>query len=298
MVLPRGEVEAATGRELGITSSGELTQVKAVTVHSKLKVTCRGKVSRDLRFIEDLDGVLQIPAIGAIVVTVPSCAYLLQPSPSKGHGSGEHDHAEHDEHETDGDDESEEGSAGEEEGAEKQEEVDKSDEQPESSGDDGTLSSGESDDSASETGEQQDTPDTSDDEKPGNEAYETEGGGNVEGVRFKGATKGGTKEGEQGDTRKHIPDAKGANKKRIESHYGMQQGVAEDDEDQATMDKAAASKPAGSQSTQSGKQEGLSNTDTKHSTDITNNPEKSKKGEGTPETSKSKGTVDPARPQV
>lgn len=50
--------------------------------------------------------------------------------------------------------------------------------------------------------------------------------------------------------------------------------------------------------TQSGKQEGLSNTDTKHSTDIANNPEKSTKGEGGPETAKNKGTVQPGRPQV
>ena len=50
--------------------------------------------------------------------------------------------------------------------------------------------------------------------------------------------------------------------------------------------------------TQSGKQEGLSNTDTKHSTNIADDPEKSKKGEGAPETAKSKGTVDPGRPQV
>ena len=50
--------------------------------------------------------------------------------------------------------------------------------------------------------------------------------------------------------------------------------------------------------TQSGKQEGLANTDTKHSTNITDNPGKSTKGEGTPETAKSKGTVDPQRPQV
>lgn len=49
---------------------------------------------------------------------------------------------------------------------------------------------------------------------------------------------------------------------------------------------------------QSGKQEGLSNTDTKHSTDITNDPDKSKKGEGAPETAKLKGTIDPGRPQV
>jgi hypothetical protein len=46
----------------------------------------------------------------------------------------------------------------------------------------------------------------------------------------------------------------------------------------------------------SGKQEGLSNTDTKYSIDLTNTPEKSQKGEGTPESSKSKGTVDVKRP--
>lgn len=65
--------------------------------------------------------------------------------------------------------------------------------------------------------------------------------------------------------------------------------------------QAAASKPTenpGTGASQSSKQEGLSNTDTKHSTDITNNPDKSSKGEGAPETAKLKGTVDPKRPQV
>jgi len=42
----------------------------------------------------------------------------------------------------------------------------------------------------------------------------------------------------------------------------------------------------------------LSNTDTKHSTDLVNDPDKSKKGEGVPETAKSKGTISPFRPQV
>ena len=65
---------------------------------------------------------------------------------------------------------------------------------------------------------------------------------------------------------------------------------------QLTEYQAAASKKAGDKSTQSGKQEGLSNTDTKHSTDIQNDPEKSKKGEGSPETAKSKGTVKVDRP--
>ena len=42
----------------------------------------------------------------------------------------------------------------------------------------------------------------------------------------------------------------------------------------------------------------MSNTDTKHSEDITNSSEKSTKGEGTVETAKVKGTVSPQRPQV
>ncbi len=81
-----------------------------------------------------------------------------------------------------------------------------------------------------------------------------------------------------------------------------------------TKFQAAASKSAGDMSTQSGKQvikleinsifklknkkEGLSNTDTKHSTNIADSPDKSTKGEGGPETAKNKGTVDPQRPQV
>lgn len=53
--------------------------------------------------------------------------------------------------------------------------------------------------------------------------------------------------------------------------------------------------PAASQNKQSGKQEGLSNTDTKHSTDPSKDPGKAKKADGTPDTSKEKGTVDPKR---
>lgn len=46
----------------------------------------------------------------------------------------------------------------------------------------------------------------------------------------------------------------------------------------------------------SGKQEGISNMDTKHSTDVAHDPDKSTKGEGVAETAKLKGTVDPQRP--
>lgn len=48
----------------------------------------------------------------------------------------------------------------------------------------------------------------------------------------------------------------------------------------------------------SNKQRGMSNADTRHSTDLSENPEKSNKGEGTVETAKVKGTIDPNRPQV
>ena len=48
----------------------------------------------------------------------------------------------------------------------------------------------------------------------------------------------------------------------------------------------------------SGKQEGLSNTDTHHSSQVSKQDDKSKKGEGTPETAKSMGTVDPNRPMA
>ena len=169
--------------------------------------------------------------------------YLLQPSPDSGHGHG------HDAGEPHGDESREEQD---EEAAQAGESSDKPapDREPgdivpdlrrasrkggENAGKEEDEKGGEekaedqSEDSGSDGEDQQDTPDTSDDEQPKNVAHETENGGSVEGVKFKGATSGGTRDGEQGDTRKHIPDAKGGNKKRIESHYGKRQGVAGDD---------------------------------------------------------------------
>lgn len=229
-------------------------------------------------------------AIGSATVTVPSIIYLLQPNPNKHHGHG-HDEGKHEDQEgKDADKDKPEGEAGDGEqapGAENQE---------------GENSEGTSDDrsTTSRSGEQprpdhtvydagQGTPETSGDEDPRAGAYEVDSGGNVEGVRFKGATSGGTKEGEQGDTRKHIPDAKGGAKKRIQSDYAKTQGVSQDDDKDASK---------GASNVHSGQQEGISNTDTKHSTDLDNNPEKSKKGEGFVETAKMKGPVDPSRPQV
>ncbi|PMD46133.1 hypothetical protein L207DRAFT_507072 [Hyaloscypha variabilis F] len=119
-----------------------------------------------------------------------------------------------------------------------------------------------SEDSDSEDDKKDDTPDTSDDEG----------------------------EDDDNNTKTAKPDAKGGIKKKSESKNAIKAGD--------TVDKAATSKPAGGKNTQSGKQEGLSNTDTKHSTDIASDPSKSSKGEGTPETGKAKGSVDPKRPQV
>ncbi|MCJ1305299.1 hypothetical protein MMC08_008113 [Hypocenomyce scalaris] len=231
--------------------------------------------------------------IGAIAVTVPSCAYLLQPNPDKGHG---HDDPEHEGRGHQGHVEHEETSEG---GDDSEQGGDAKDETQ--SGDDTSKSDkeeGKSDDSDSEGGEQQDTPETSDDEEPKKEIQEKDGGGDVEGVRGKGATK----EGKPGNTRKSFPDAKGGNKKRIESDYGKKQGHDPEgetrEEDGNIRDKPAPSKPEGSQNSTSGKQAGLSNTDTKHSTDIAGDEEKSTKSDGSPATAKAKGSIDPNDPKV
>lgn len=169
-------------------------------------------------------------AIASVAVTLPSVYYLLQPQieryqhPEKhGHGG----HGGHDEHGEEGEGDEEGGSS---EGGESGEE--KSGNQGEGGEDEpseGEKDEGKSDDSGID-GAGKGTPDTSDDESSENTTYEKDGGQDVEGVQFKGATSGGTKDGEQGDTRKHIPDAKGFNKKRIESDYGGKEGEAQDPE--------------------------------------------------------------------
>ncbi|KAL8795078.1 MAG: hypothetical protein Q9195_002375 [Heterodermia aff. obscurata] len=244
-------------------------------------------------------------AIGSAIVTIPSVAYLIQPQLKKfsddGHGHGHG--AEHGSDDKGGPvEDTEPGDLVPNLRKKETGNEDAEDDQASSQDDGENNKEAGSDDSDSENEaeKQDDTPDSSDGEELQSTAHETDSGQNVEGVQFKGPTSGGTAEGEQGDTRKHIPDAKGGNKKRIESHYGKRLGeAAADHPDPDDEDKAASAKPPGGITTsQSGKQEGLSNTDTKHSTDITNDPDKSKKGEGSPETAKLKGTVDPNRPQV
>ncbi|MCJ1377064.1 hypothetical protein MMC17_000154 [Xylographa soralifera] len=241
---------------------------------------------------------------GAIAVTVPSCWYLLQEGPAK---PSHHEPGNDESHEdfeaarkgtesADGEeDEGKDGEKAEDEGEKAEDNRENSDEgekaKSASSGEDGE-SSDDSPPSGTE-GEKQGSPDPSGNQDPENSARETEAGDDVEGVRGKGATKAGP----AGDTRKHIPDAKGYNKKRIESDYGHVQspdGSEENEPDKG--DRAATAKEAGSQNTTSGKQEGVSNTDTKHSSDPLSRSDTPKKPEG-PETAKAKGAVDPQRPQ-
>jgi hypothetical protein len=65
---------------------------------------------------------------------------------------------------------------------------------------------------------------------------------------------------------------------------------------QANRSQPDSRKPSGDFTDTSGKQEGMSNADTKHTSDIHNDPQKSKKGEGVAETAKLKGTVSTERP--
>ena len=163
-------------------------------------------------------------AITALVVTVPSVYYLSLPQidryqhPEKyGHGG----HHKHDEHGEEGKGGEEGGSSG--HGESEDEKTEDQSEGGEEESKESEKDDDNSDDSSSD-GEDKDTPDTSDDEGSENTAHEKEGGQNVEGVQFKGATSDG------GDTRKLIPDAKGVNKRRIESHYGGKEGEAQEPE--------------------------------------------------------------------
>ena len=179
-------------------------------------------------------------------MTVPSVAYLIQPQLKKPSDDG-HGHGDGAEHETD----DKGGPVEDTEPGDVVPNLHKKETGDEDAGDDQASSQdneseAESDDSDSENeGEKQDdTPDSSAGEEPQDTAHETDGGHNVEGVRFKGPTSGGTADGEQGDTRKHIPDAKGGSKKRIESHYGKRLGEASsDDPDLDDEDKVRAWQP-------------------------------------------------------
>lgn len=104
--------------------------------------------------------------------------------------------------------------------------------------------------------------------------------------------------GPQGQRRFLIPSAKGGNMRRIESPKGIVQGRAEGQTEGGSIgDVKDGSKSAVAGQT-SRAQKGISNTDTKHSTDLMADPEKSKKSEGVPETAKIQVSFTLMRPSM
>ncbi|KAI9678726.1 MAG: hypothetical protein M1817_005783 [Caeruleum heppii] len=248
--------------------------------------------------------------IGSIAITIPTCAYLLQAGSKNSHHGHDDSHGhdaadtEHDKQDDagsdkDGDDQSD---AKEDGGEETQDDSEDSSDQGKAGGQEESTVSGQDEESGS--GKKSPVDDGFDETDKSENVQKDAGqvkeeGSGVEGVRFKGATKDGATE----DERRLIPDNKGGNKRRINSAYGKSLGQPEDgssmDEEEAgkSQDKPTPSKTPLNRNHQSGKQEGISNTDTKHSADLDNMPDKSKKGEGGPDTAKVKGTVRTDRPQ-
>lgn len=180
-------------------------------------------------------------ALGSFTVTTPAIYYLIANAPEPvgdhGHGHDEGDHGEdkHGEKEESGDlagasAEGTEETTEEQDGENADGPNESSEGTQENLENEGSKSEGDetSDGKSEDSGESlgHDTPDTEEDEEPKDTAREVDSSSEVEGVQFKGPTR----HGEVGDTRKHIPDAKGGAKKRIESDYGMRQGVKEDGE--------------------------------------------------------------------
>ncbi|KAK5115837.1 hypothetical protein LTR85_009431 [Meristemomyces frigidus] len=250
---------------------------------------------------------------GAIVVTVPSC-YFLWPNTShadSGHHGGHEEHAEEHEEKEEEAPEEEAPQEGQEKQDEQAEEVqseqkEESDPEPET---DTTQKEEEAKDSeetakaSGSGGEAQPTgPDANKKSSKTEESEEKpvpEGHGNTDnGAEFKGKVKDESP-GKTEETRKREPDSKGGYKKRIDSGLGKNLGEGpEYDDDERTESSATAKPPQkGKQGEVTGKQFGLSNTPTRHSEKIEESGEKSTKGEGTPETAKSMGTVSVDRPQ-
>jgi hypothetical protein len=181
-----------------------------------------------------------IRLIGAVVVTVPSLAYILQKSE-------EHDPGEH--HTYQGEPN---------ESAKKSAEVEKklesskgaAEEHEDGDGDD----ENEDEDAAQESKkdgpeEEKSSEDDDDDGKQEDDgdvktADPPESKGNVEGVRFKGPSSKGGDDDAAPDTRIIYPDAKGGKKKRIQSDYAHpvgKSGAEREGETGSTKDKVCLS---------------------------------------------------------
>ncbi|KAK4963519.1 hypothetical protein LTR10_001148 [Elasticomyces elasticus] len=130
---------------------------------------------------------------------------------------------------------------------------------------------------------------------PSDHAEKKEGGGSGVG---KGNMRSDSAGASGNETRKSEPDNKGGSKTRVDSGLQKDLGGTQQQFDENGSETAATSKtPVKGDSGQiSSKQFGMSNSPTRHSTQIDEDPEKSKKSEGGPDTAKVMGTVDPNRP--
>lgn len=175
---------------LVLNASARLSVVAMLVVmalHKQVVILC-GKTSSHNPMLA-LFLTTSFRAVGAVAVTVPTCWYLLSNAPDTAHGHGDHGDShgkEHDEEHAESKDEPEEESK--DEGEDKEASSDAEDKDSEKS---------EDSDSSDDEKKEPDTPDTSDDEG------DDEKGGN---------------------TKKHIPDAKGGAKKRIESTNAVTAG--------------------------------------------------------------------------
>ena len=84
-----------------------------------------------------------------------------------------------------------------------------------------------------ETSSEEDTPDTSDNEEPEDGKEQKDGGGDVEGVNTTAPRSN------EGTTRERVPDAKGYNKKRINSDNAKVLGEAKAEENMPDKDDKA-----------------------------------------------------------
>ncbi|KAF2156659.1 hypothetical protein K461DRAFT_289056 [Myriangium duriaei CBS 260.36] len=235
---------------------------------------------------------------GAIAVTIPGC-YLLWPE--KSHGDAHHGHGEHKEEHAESHDEKPDQ---EESSEDAQESGENKAEQSEQSQDEKSEDSGKSDDSEKKSDDKADKKsddkkdETSDDKEEKSDDNKSGSGKKVEGVQFKGKTSAGGEDNEIGDNRKRESDSKGAYKKRIDSDYQKDLGEGDHKTEEGSPSGKSATGPSGDPGAIDTKQQGISTTPTRHSTKIDEDPDKSKKGEGAPETAKSQTSVDPKRPAV
>lgn len=235
--------------------------------------------------------------IGSIVITVPSTYFILNSGGHKGddhhlhqgaahHGEGKGEHVEEEE---EAEETSDEAPAAEDEEKSEDKEDDKVETKEESSSDDKDEKSDDAEEKSesTESGKAEKSGDNKIEGKPASSDNE---GKNAPEEPSDNKISEPTKDGDDSFDKEHEietdsdnktihkPDAKGGAKRRVESANAIK--LNDESQDQGDISK---------------KQAGLTNTDTKHSTDPTSEG-KSMKSEGAPETAKLQGTVQPDRP--